>query len=150
MTTLTQTSSIRTLPGLGLIDQTIQRFAPLLGRTLIGGMFAMAGISKIGAYTGTQGYMESVGVPGALLPLVIAFEIGAGLALIAGLQTRLIAVLLSGFTLMTAVIFHFDLADPVQSLFFFKNIAIAGGLMVIAAFGAGAFSLDRLIAQRRA
>ncbi|MEM9600521.1 MAG: DoxX family protein [Pseudomonadota bacterium] len=126
------------------------RFAPLAGRTLIGGMFAMAGASKIGAYAGTQAYMESVGLPGGLLPLVIAFEVGAGLALIAGFQTRLTAFLLSGFTLMTALMFHFDLADPVQSLFFFKNVAIAGGLLVIAAFGAGAFSLDRLFARRKA
>ena len=105
MTTATTTRS-HTLPGLNLLDRLTAQFAPLAGRLMIGGMFAMAGYSKIGAYAGTQGYMESVGLPGALLPLVIAFEIGAGLALIAGWQTRIIAFLLSGFTLILRIRFN--------------------------------------------
>lgn len=140
---MTTATPSHTLPGLNLLDRLTAQFAPLAGRLMIGGMFAMAGYSKIGAYAGTQGYMESVGLPGALLPLVIAFEIGAGLALIAGWQTRVIAFLLSGFTLMTALVFHFDLADQVQSLFFFKNVAIAGGLLAFAGLGAGPFSIDQ-------
>ena len=142
MTTATTTPS-HSLPGLNLLDRLTAQFGPVLGRLMIGGMFAMAGYSKIGAYAGTQGYMESVGLPGALLPLVIAFEIGAGLALIAGWQTRIIAFLLSGFTLMTALVFHFDLADQVQSLFFFKNVAISGGLLAFAGLGAGPISIDQ-------
>ena len=125
------------------MNQLVAKLAPVTGRIMIGGMFAMAGASKIGAYAGAQGYMESVGLPGALLPAVIAFEIGAGLILIAGWQTRIIAFLLAGFTLMTALMFHFDLADHVQSLFFFNNVAIAGGLLALAGLGAGPLSIDQ-------
>ncbi|MEL6688397.1 MAG: DoxX family protein [Pseudomonadota bacterium] len=145
MTTLTQTTdtSTRSIPVLAQFDQLLAKLAPVTGRIMIGGMFAYAGFGKITAYAGTQGYMESVGLPGALLPLVIAFEIGAGLALIAGWQTRIVAFLLAGFTLMTALMFHFDLADQVQSLFFFKNVAIAGGLLAFAGLGTGPLSLDQ-------
>lgn len=148
MTTHTRISRPQ-LPAVLRADKILTQLSPLVGRTLIGAVFSMAGYSKIGAYAGTQAYMESAGLPGALLPLVIAFEIGAGLALILGLQTQLAALLLSGFTLLTALMFHFDLADPVQSLFFFKNMAIAGGLLVMAAFGAGPFSLDHWVSKTR-
>lgn len=145
MTTLTQAANTQTSPravGLAALDRWTAAAAPAVGRLMLGGMFAYAGFGKIGAYAGTQGYMESVGLPGALLPLVIAFEIGAGLMLIAGWKARAVALLLAGFTLMTAVMFHGNLADPVQSLFFFKNAAIAGGLLMIAGLGAGPLSLD--------
>lgn len=144
MTPLSQTPSKAptSLPGLSVIDSLLRRFAPLAGRVMIGGVFVSAGITKIPAYAGTQAYMESVGLPGALLPLVIAFEIGAGLALISGWQARLVAFLLAGFTLLTALTFHFDLGDPVQSLLFYKNIAIAGGLLAFAGLGAGPLALD--------
>ena len=138
----------RSLPGLGLIDSLIQRFAPLAGRLLIVGMFTSAGLSKIGAFAGTQAYMESVGLPGGLLPLVILFEIAAGLALIIGLKTRFIATLLAGFTALTAFMFHFELSDPVQSLFFYKNLAISGGLLAFATFGSGPMSLDQYLTKK--
>lgn len=142
MTTTTQTPSVyKSSTGLTFIDTLGARFAPLVGRFLIGGMFTYAGVTKIGAYAGTQGFMESVGLPGTLLPLVIAFEIAAGIALITGWHARLVAFLLAGFTLMTALIFHADLADPIQSLLFVKNVAIAGGLLVIAGLGSGPLSL---------
>lgn len=145
MTPISQTSSHtpRSILGLSFLDPLLNRFAPLAGRLMIGSVFAYAGLTKIPAYAGTQAYMESVGLPGALLPLVIAFETLAGLALILGWQTRLVAFLLAGFTLLTALTFHFDLADSVQSLFFFKNIAIAGGLLAFAGLGAGPLSLDQ-------
>ncbi|MGB3455961.1 MAG: DoxX family protein [Litorimonas sp.] len=149
MTTLTQTPLTQTstpsrpaLPGLASLDRATARFAPVLGRLLIGGMFASAGLSKIGAYAGTQGYMESVGLPGGLLPLVIGFEILAGFMLIAGWKTRAVAFVLAGFTVVTAVTFHAELSDPVQSLFFYKNLAIAGGLLVLAGMGGGRYALD--------
>jgi putative oxidoreductase len=114
----------------------------LAGRALLSVIFIVAGIGKIGAYAGTQGYMESMGVPGALLPLVIALEIGGGLAVLLGWQTRIAAFLLAGFCLVSALIFHADLADQMQSILFMKNLAIAGGLLTLFASGAGTWSLD--------
>ncbi|MGB6228837.1 MAG: DoxX family protein [Litorimonas sp.] len=149
MTTLTQKTLTRSLPGQDALDRLTRNVAPLAGRILIGGMFAVAGLTKTGAaYAGTQGYMESVGLPGGLLPLVIAFEIGAGLMLIAGWKARAVATLLAGFTVLTAIAFHGNLSDPVQSLFFTKNLAIAGGLLMIAGLGAGRFGLDSRNAER--
>ncbi|MFM1707544.1 DoxX family protein [Aeromonas salmonicida] len=116
--------------------------ALLVGRVLLALMFVMAGWSKIGGYAGTQGYMEAMGVPGFMLPLVILLELGGGLAVVLGLFTRSIAVLLAGFTLMAAFIFHYQPADQMQMLMFMKNVSVAGGFLVLAAAGAGAFSLD--------
>ena len=112
------------------------------GRVMIAAIFIISGFGKIGAYEGTQAFMDSMGVPGALLPLVIAFEILAGLAVAIGFQARIAAFLLSGFSLVSAVIFHGDLADPIQSILFWKNVAIAGGFLFIVVHGAGAWSLD--------
>jgi putative oxidoreductase len=121
----------------------------LVGRVLLALMFVAAGYGKIGGYAGTQGYMESMGVPGMLLPLVIALELGGGLAIIAGWQTRLIALVLAGFTLMAAFIFHLNFADPMQSILFMKNLSVAGGFLLLAAYGPGAFALDGAAKTRR-
>lgn len=102
----------------------------------------MAGISKIGAYAATQGYMESMGVPGALLPLVILLEVAGGLAVLLGWQTRIATVLLAGFSVLSALIFHADFADQMQSILFLKNMAIAGGLLLLAAGGVHDWSID--------
>jgi len=110
----------------------MQKLTHLAGRILIAQIFLMAGINKISGYTGTQSYMEAMGVPGALLPLVIVLEIGGALALIAGWQTRLTSLALAGFSILSAVIFHANLADQVTMIMFMKNFAIAGGLMVLA------------------
>mgnify|MGYP001601938823 CR=1 FL=1 len=88
------------------------------------------------------GYMESVGVPGMLLPLVILLELGAGLAIIIGWQTKLAAAALALFTIASAVLFHHNFSDQMQTIMFMKNIAISGGLMLLAVYGAGACSLD--------
>lgn len=111
----------------------MQKFSNLAGRILIAQIFLMAGISKIGGYEGTQGYMEAMGVPGGLLPLVIVLEIGGALALIAGWQTRLVSLALAGFSILSAIIFHADFADQTTMIMFMKNFAIAGGLLVLAA-----------------
>ncbi|MEZ5541094.1 MAG: DoxX family protein [Pseudomonadota bacterium] len=116
----------------------------LAGRVLLAAIFIMAGSNKLGAYAGTQGYMESMGVPGALLPLVIALELGGGLAILAGWQTRIAAFLLAGFCIVSAALFHANLADQMQSIMFMKNLAIAGGLLTVVASGAGAWSVDAL------
>ena len=116
--------------------------ALLVGRVLLALMFVTAGWGKIGGYAGPQGYMEAMGVPGAVLPLVILLELGGGLAIVLGLFTRSIAVLLAGFTLAAAFLFHYQPAEQMQMLMFMKNVSIAGGFLALAAAGAGAFSLD--------
>lgn len=105
-------------------------------------IFILAGFSKITGYAGTQGYMESVGVPGMLLPLVILLELGGGLAILIGWNTKLVSYALSGFTIIAAIIFHSNLADQLQMIMFMKNIAIAGGFLLLAEHGAGSYSLD--------
>jgi putative oxidoreductase len=123
----------------------------LVGRFGLSAIFVLSGFAKLGAgYEGTQGYMEAMGVPGGLLPLVIFAEIVGGLAIAAGLLTRWAALGLAVFSVASAFLFHFQLADQMQFINFFKNIAIAGGFLVLAANGAGKFSVDGLIAARRA
>lgn len=112
------------------------------GRVFIALIFVTAGYSKIGGYAGTAAYMESTGVPSLLLPLVIALELGGGLLIIAGFQTRIVAFLLSGFCLASAALFHNNFADQMQSILFMKNVAIAGGFLFLVVHGAGTFSVD--------
>ena len=114
----------------------------LAGRVLLAFIFVMAGYNKIAGYEGTQGYMDSVGVPGMLLPLVIILELGAGLALMVGWQTRWSAWALAAFTLVAAFLFHADFSNQMQSILFMKNVAISGGLLLLAASGAGRFSFE--------
>lgn len=114
----------------------------LLGRLLIATIFVGAGYGKIGGYAATQGYMESMGVPGALLPLVIFAELGGGIAIVLGLLTRLAALGLAVFSIASAVIFHGGSADQMQQIMFMKNIAMAGGFLFLVANGAGKYSLD--------
>ncbi len=121
---------------------TLNQTAALAGRILIAAIFLIAGIGKITGYAGTQAYMESAGVPGALLPLVIALEVGGALAIIAGFFTRWAALALGGFSIAAAVLFHGNFADPMQQILFMKNLAIAGGFLFLIAFGPGAWSLD--------
>jgi putative oxidoreductase len=113
-----------------------------LGRVLLALMFIQAGISKIFGYAGTQAVMESHGVPGMLLPLVIFVEAGCGLGVLLGLFTRWSAILLAGFCVLAAFIFHFDMADRMQMINFMKNLTIAGGFLVLAGAGPGALALD--------
>lgn len=115
----------------------------LSGRALMSVIFITAGISKLGAgYAGIQGYMESVGLPGALLPLVILLELGGGLAILLGWQTRIAAFLLAGFSLLSALIFHANFADQMQSIMFMKNLAMAGGFLFLVAGETHAWSID--------
>ncbi len=121
----------------------MEKYTNLAGRILLAHIFLLAGINKITGYSGTQAYMESMGVPGMLLPLVILLEIGGAVALIVGWQTRWAAYALALFSIVAAVIFHGNLADQMQMILFMKNWALAGGLLVLAANGAGAFSLEQ-------
>jgi len=121
----------------------MEKYANLIGRILLAHIFLLAGINKITGYSGTQGYMEGMGVPGMLLPLVILLEIGGALALIVGWQTRWAAYALALFSIVAALIFHSNLSEQIQMILFMKNWALAGGLLVLAANGAGAFSLEQ-------
>ena len=120
----------------------MNKYSSVVARILLAHIFLLAGISKITGYAGTQGYMESVGVPGILLPLVILLEAGGALALIAGWKTSLVSYALAGFTVVAAIIFHNNLGDQMQMIMFMKNLAIAGGLLLLAEHGAGNFSFD--------
>ena len=127
----------------------LQNPLSLTGRILLALLFLPAGISKIGGFAGTAGYIASKGLP---LPevaaaIAIVIEIGGALALLAGFGTRLAALVLAVFTLVATVIFHNYWAMPadtqmMQQLMFFKNVAVVGGLLVLAAWGAGAWSVD--------
>ena len=111
-------------------------------RVLATAIFIGAGFGKLGAgYAATQGYMASAGVPGELLPLVIALEIGGGIALLFGFQARLASFALAVFCIASALLFHAS-ADQMQQIMFMKNLAIAGGLLAFTVFGAGRMSLD--------
>jgi putative oxidoreductase len=121
---------------------TQQNLADLTGRVLISAIFLVAGLNKVTGYAGTQAYMESMGVPGALLPLVIVLEVFGALAIIAGWRTRVVAFLLAGFSVVSALLFHGALGDPTQFILFMKNLAMAGGFLFLVARGAGEWSLD--------
>jgi putative oxidoreductase len=119
----------------------------LAGRILLAALFLLSGLGKIGSYAATAGYMSSVGVPRAVLPLVIATEVGGAISIIVGWKTRFTAFLLAGFTLLTASIFHNNFADQIQMVMFLKNVSIAGGFLLLVANGAGPLSLDRRFAR---
>ena len=123
---------------------TATRYLPFVGRLMIGLPFAMSGLSKLATYGATTGMISAVGLPFPPLAFAVAVaaELGGGLLLIAGYRVRFVAVALAVFSLATAVSFHNDFADQNQMIHFLKNVMIAGGLLQIAAFGAGALSLD--------
>ena len=131
------------------MNPTLNNAFPLVGRLLLAALFLPAGIGKLTGFEGTVGYISSVGLPMATLGAVIALvvEIAGSLALIAGLQTRLAALVLAVFTLVAGILFHNYWAAPadqafMQQLLFFKNVGVAGGLFVLAGLGAGGWSLD--------
>jgi len=130
-----------------------QRYAALGGATELGGrvllasLFLLSGLNKFGAYSATAAYMSSAGVPGSLLPAVIATELLGSLAIILGWKTRVAAVLLAGFSLLTAFAFHSNFADQIQMIMFLKNVSITGGFLLLVANGAGPLSFDRRFAR---
>jgi putative oxidoreductase len=127
---------------------TVKNVAELVGRGFLAVLFLLSGLGKIGAYEATATYMSAVGVPGALLPVVIATEAFGAIAIILGWQTRVTALLLAGYALLTALVFHTNFADQIQTIMFLKNVSIAGGLLLLAVHGAGPLSLDRRLANR--
>ena len=123
---------------------TSANVAAVLGRILISAIFILSGVSKLTAVSGTIGYIEAAGLPLApvAFAIAVAVEVVGGIALIAGFKTRWVAGALALFSVVTAFAFHGNLADQNQFIHFFKNIAIAGGLLQLVAFGGGALSLD--------
>ncbi len=119
----------------------------LVARILMPILFITAGWGKITGYAGTQQYMEAMGVPGALLPLTILLEFG-GVSPDAGFLTRTTALFTAGFTLLTAFPVHSNFAEGVNSLMFMKNLTIAGGYLLLAITGPGAFSIDRVLNKK--
>jgi len=117
-------------------------YLKLVGRVLLSIIFITSGFSKITGYAGTAAYMEQNGVPGALLPLVILTELGGGLCIVTGLFTRYVAIALAGFCVLTGYFFHYQSGDQMQMINFMKNLAIAGGFLVLAGAGPGALALD--------
>jgi putative oxidoreductase len=114
------------------------------GRILIAVLFLLSGLGKIAAPAMTQAYIASAGLPAPLLGYLIAIivEVGGGLLLVVGYHTRIVALIMAAFTLVAALVFHHDFTDQNQMIHFLKNIAVAGGLLQVAAFGAGSWSLD--------
>lgn len=119
-----------------------QSYSMASARMLLSLIFVLSGLSKVAALEGTQAYMQSVGLPGMLLWPTIAFEVGAGLIVILGYRTRFFAVLLAGFCVLSAVLFHHNFGDQMQMFMFLKNLSMAGGFLLLAGVGAGPFSLD--------
>lgn len=120
----------------------LQELSAPIGRLLLSMIFIFSGFTKITGYAATQGYMESMGVPGMLLPLVIAVELLGGIAILLGFKARLVAILMAGFSIVSALLFHQFWIDESQMNPFMKNIAMAGGFLMIFAHGAGAYSID--------
>ena len=120
------------------------RYLPFAGRLMIGLPFAMSGLGKLAAFGATVGMISAAGLPFPPLAFAVAVvvELGGGLLLIAGYRTRYVAAALAIFALATAVSFHGNFADQNQMIHFLKNVMMAGGLLQIVAFGAGALSVD--------
>jgi len=120
------------------------KFLPLLGRILLGAPFLMSGLGKLGAYAATVGYITAMGMPLPPLSYIVAvvIEVGGGLLLLSGYRVRFASLVLAVFSAVAAVFFHRNFADQNQMIHFLKNVMMAGGLLQITYFGAGAFSLD--------
>ncbi|WP_159565642.1 DoxX family protein [Budvicia diplopodorum] len=129
--------------------KNLNSLAILVARILMPILFIMAGYGKLGdAYAGTQQYMQAMGIPGFLLPLTILLELGGGLAVLFGLLTRTTALITAFFTLATAFILHTNFAEGVNQLMFMKNLTIAGGYLLLAVTGPGAWSIDGLLKKK--
>jgi putative oxidoreductase len=124
----------------------LQSAVPLAGRILLAPLFLLSGISKLAAPAGTVAMIASSGLPFATLgfALAVLVEVGGSIALLAGYRTRLVAAVMALFTIATALAFHTHFGDQNQFIHFFKNFAIAGGLLQLVAFGPGRLSLDSL------
>ncbi|HTN67569.1 MAG TPA: DoxX family protein [Burkholderiaceae bacterium] len=123
----------------------MDKFLSIAARLLMAQIFIISGFGKLTGYAATQGYFASIGLPlpGLLTPLVILIELGGGLALLFGFQARWVAAILALFSIGSALIAHTNFADQMQMINFMKNLSMAGGLLMVVKYGAGAPSIDR-------
>lgn len=117
---------------------------PTVGRILMAAIFILSGVGKLMAPAATIGYIQAMGLPLASAGLVAAIvvELGGGLLLALGYKTRIVALVLAAFSVVTGLVFHNAVGDQNQMIHLMKNLAMAGGLLQVVAFGAGAYSLD--------
>jgi putative oxidoreductase len=127
---------------INLITSVVNTVSAPIGRLLISFIFLISGLNKIGNYSNTSGWMESMGVSSSLLPLVIIIEILAAIAIIVGWKTKIAAFLLASFCILSGLIFHNDFSNQVEMIMLMKNFAIAGGFLILVVNGPGNFSLD--------
>lgn len=128
----------------------LTKYLDVPARILLALIFVAAGLGKLGSPEQTIAYMESFGVPGVLYYPTVGFELGSGLLLVFGLWTRGIAFLLAGFSIVSGVLFHGDFSDQTQTVMLLKNLAIAGGLLLLVKHGATNFALDNVLRARSA
>lgn len=124
------------------MNTRIESYLMAAARTLMALIFILSGLSKIGEADAIRGYMEIMHIPGSLLWPTILFEMGAGLLIVAGFRIRVTAASLAIFCLATGVIFHSQFSDQIQMVMFLKNVAMAGGFVLLAVVGPGEFSLE--------
>src|SRR5262245_24104927 len=129
--------------------RNLEPAADLLGRLLLSAIFLHEAFAKLTGYAATIAYMETFGVPAATLPLAIAVELGGALMIITGVKTRIAALVLAAFCVATALLFHTRLGVRNELLHFEKDLAIAGGFLVVAARGPGAWSFDAWMMRSR-
>ncbi len=120
---------------------TLESATSLLGRALLSSIFLVSGLPKLMHYADAAAYLKMFGVPPQALPVIIALEIGCGLAILVGVLTRLSALLLALLALATAVTFHRNLGVDAELINFMKNVAIAGGLLMLVANGPGRWAI---------
>jgi putative oxidoreductase len=128
----------------------VPKYSDLPARAALSAIFIISGIGKIGAFEGTQGYMESVGVPSILLIPTILAELLGGFAILVGFKARCAALILAGFSFAAAILFHADFGDQIQQIMFLKNIAISGGLLLLAKNGAPGLGIESLNQRSKA
>ena len=120
----------------------ITNIASLAARLLLALIFIVAGWGKLQDPAGTAGYMSTVGLPAFLVWPTILLELGGGILILIGFQTRIVALLLAGFCVLSGALFHNNFGDQMQAINFLKNLAIAGGFLSLVLNGAGGWSLD--------
>lgn len=132
------------------MQDTVEKFGPLVGRILIALIFLLSGFGKIAGYAGTAGYMASKGVPmvDLLLPITIVIEFGGALLIVAGYKARLAALALFLWMIPVTLVFHNFWALPadqqmIQQIMFMKNLSIMGAMLYIMSFGSGPLSVDK-------
>lgn len=130
--------------------KTILPTVELAGRVLLASLFVLEALTKLSAYEAAQAYMRAFGISGQILPLAIAVELGGGILIVLGWQTRIAAFVLAVFCATAAFIFHTKFGDRNQLIHFEKDLALAGAFLIVCARGAGSYSLDAMELRRAA